>query len=57
MTPEQLRAELVYGHRWWGLDEIRSYAGTDFFGPRRLGHLLGSLLRDGPPAMPIPIGL
>ena len=57
MTPEQLRAELVYGHRWWGLDEIRSYAGADFFGPRRLGDLLGSLLRDGAPATPIPIGL
>ncbi len=57
MTPEELRAELVYGHRWWGLDEIRSYAGADFFGPRRLGDLLTSLLRDGPPATPIPIGL
>ena len=57
MTPEQLRAELVYGHRWWGLDEIRSYAGADLFGPRRLGDLLGSLLRDGPPATPTPIGL
>lgn len=57
MTPEQLRAELVYGNRWWTLDEIRSYVGADFFGPRRLGELLASLLRDGPPAAPLPIGL
>ncbi len=57
MTPEQLRAELVYGHRWWGLDEIRSHTGTDLFGPRRIGELLTTLLRDGPPATPIPIGL
>jgi hypothetical protein len=57
MSPEVLRAELVYGHRWWGLNEIQSYVGADFFGPRKLGKLLIPLLRDGPPATPIPIGL
>jgi 8-oxo-dGTP diphosphatase len=57
MSPEQLRAELVYGHRWWGLDEIQTYAGADFFGPRKLGELLIRLLRNGAPPAPISIGL
>jgi 8-oxo-dGTP diphosphatase len=57
MTPEQLRAELVYGHRWWTVEEIQSYAGADFFGPRRLGELLVPLLRGELPASPISIGL
>jgi 8-oxo-dGTP diphosphatase len=57
MTPEQLRAELVYGHRWWSIDEIRTYVGGAVFAPRGLGELLLRLLRDGPPASPVPIGL
>src|SRR5262245_43193604 len=57
LSPEQLRAELVYGHRWWAIDEIQTYAGADFFGPRKLGDLLPALLRDGPPPEPIQIGL
>jgi 8-oxo-dGTP diphosphatase len=57
MTPEQLRAELVYGHRWWAVEEIRSYAGADFFGPRRLGELVVPLLAGELPTSPISIGL
>jgi 8-oxo-dGTP diphosphatase len=56
MTPEQLRAELVYSHRWWAVEEIRSCAGADFFGPRRLGELVVPLLAGELPASPISIG-
>lgn len=57
MTQEQLHAELLHGHRWWSVDDIRSYAGSDFFAPRRLAELLGRLLRDGPPAAPVQVGV
>jgi 8-oxo-dGTP pyrophosphatase MutT (NUDIX family) len=57
MTREQLRAELLHGHRWWSVDELRTYAGDDLFAPHRIADLLGRLLRDGPPATPVPIGV
>jgi 8-oxo-dGTP diphosphatase len=57
MTPEQLRAELMYGHRWWPIDEIQTYTGDAVFAPRRLGELLPPLLHDGPPKTPVTIGL
>jgi 8-oxo-dGTP pyrophosphatase MutT (NUDIX family) len=57
MTPEELRAELVYGHRWWSIGEIETYVGDAFFAPRQLGELLPPLLRDGPPSTPIVICL
>ncbi|HYJ70309.1 MAG TPA: NUDIX domain-containing protein [Nocardioidaceae bacterium] len=57
MTPEELRAELVHGHRWWTIDEIQTYVGDAVFAPRRLGELVPPLLRQGPPATPMTIGL
>jgi 8-oxo-dGTP pyrophosphatase MutT (NUDIX family) len=57
MTPEQLRAELVHGHRWWSIDEIETYVGNGVFAPRELSDLLRRLLHEGPPASPVTIGL
>jgi 8-oxo-dGTP pyrophosphatase MutT (NUDIX family) len=57
MTAEQLRAEQVYDHRWWSIDEIQTYEGDAVFAPRRLGKLLPQLLRQGALATPITIGL
>jgi 8-oxo-dGTP pyrophosphatase MutT (NUDIX family) len=57
MTPEELRAELLYDHRWWTIDEIQTYVGDAIFAPRRLGELLPPLLRQGPPATPVTVGL
>jgi 8-oxo-dGTP pyrophosphatase MutT (NUDIX family) len=57
MSPEELRAESMYGHRWWSVDEIQTYVGDAVFAPRRLGELLPPLLQQGPPATPAVIGL
>ncbi|WP_328823259.1 NUDIX hydrolase [Metallococcus carri] len=53
MTPEELRAENVHGMRWWTRGEISS--GTDVFGPRALADLLGGVIANGAPAIPIEI--
>ncbi len=63
-TEAQLRAEKLDGMRWWGYDEIqhaqqlfdqgrRDDPAYTTFTPRRLGHLLGDLLREGHPAQPL----
>jgi 8-oxo-dGTP diphosphatase len=57
MTDAQLAAENVTGTRWWSLAEIAAYSGPELFGPRDLAALLGALLRDGPPATPLVLGL
>jgi 8-oxo-dGTP pyrophosphatase MutT (NUDIX family) len=56
LTPEELRAEAVAELRWWTLDEVE--AATDVvFAPRRLPTLLRELLREGPPAEPVDVGI
>ncbi len=54
---DQLQAvERAYfrGYRWWPIDQIEP--SGERFAPRRIGPLLGSLLRDGPPTEPIDAG-
>jgi 8-oxo-dGTP pyrophosphatase MutT (NUDIX family) len=52
---EQLNAEGVTAIRWWTLEELHS---TDaLFAPRRLPALIRELLRDGPPAAPVDVGV
>lgn len=53
---DELRSEGVGEIRWWTLDEIRR-ATEVTFAPARLGHFLEQLLRDGPPAAPIDVGV
>ena len=43
------------GHRWWTVDEI--VASKERFEPFDLGSRLQALLRDGPPAEPIDLGV
>ena len=50
---EELAATLDV--RWWSVPEIG--AAKDVFAPRRLAVLLGRLLDDGPPALPIDVGI
>lgn len=57
MSDAELAAENVTGTRWWSLAEIAAYAGPDLFGPRELGTMLATLLRDGAPAAPVVLGL
>lgn len=56
LTWERLNAEYVFELRWWTLAEI--VAATDVhFVPAALGAHLGALLRDGPPAIPLDVGV
>jgi 8-oxo-dGTP pyrophosphatase MutT (NUDIX family) len=52
---EQLNAEYVFGLRWWTPAELEEAEET--FAPRRLPELLRSLLRNGPPAEPVDVGV
>jgi 8-oxo-dGTP diphosphatase len=52
---EQLNAEYVFELRWWTLAELE--AAVEVFAPGRLPELLRSLLRDGPPSVPIETGV
>lgn len=51
-----LRAEGVGEVRWWTLDELED-ACEVLFAPRRLVVLLRELLRDGPSAEPVDVGV
>lgn len=53
---QRLREEGVSEIRWWTLDEVVGAEGMEF-APRRLRVLLPALLRDGPPAEPIDVGV
>lgn len=55
MSPEQLRAENLHEHRWWSVDEMAAYDGTDLFAPRDIHLHVRSVLEDGPPAVPFEI--
>jgi hypothetical protein len=57
MSDEELRAEGVYGHRWWTLDELLAHQGPELLAPRALPQLLQDLLQHGPPAKPVELGL
>jgi 8-oxo-dGTP diphosphatase len=57
MTDEELAAENVTAWRWWTLAEIAGYRGSDLFGPRDLARLLGGLVEEGLPGLPIQLGL
>jgi 8-oxo-dGTP diphosphatase len=65
-TEAELRAEKLNGMRWWTYEEIQHAQmlydegrlddpGYTTFSPRRLGHLLDDLLRDGHPDEPLVI--
>ncbi len=59
LTDEELQAENVVAFRWWTIEEIRAatQAKAAYFSPRYLGDLLDDLLRTGPPAAPLDLGL
>ncbi len=51
---DALELEVVKGHRWWTLDEIR--ASTSMFAPRRLADLLKPLVDGVLPEEPLEVG-
>ena len=52
---EQLNAEHVFELRWWTPGELGE--SEEGFAPTRLAELVQMLLRDGPPAEPIDVGV
>ena len=52
-TDLELRS--VSGHRWWTLDDLE--ATDEAVYPTRLASLVRDLLRDGPPAAPLEVGV
>jgi ADP-ribose pyrophosphatase YjhB (NUDIX family) len=52
---DELRREGMTAVRWWGLAELEE--ARDLFAPRRLPALVRQLVREGPPAEPLEIGL
>lgn len=55
LTWEQLRAENMAAVRWWTRDELE--AAENDFAPRRLQSLVRSLLAEGPPPVPVDVGV
>jgi 8-oxo-dGTP pyrophosphatase MutT (NUDIX family) len=53
---DELETEVVKGHRWWTLGEIRNAKGT-IFAPRALADLLEPLLAGSLPASPVEVGV
>ena len=52
---DALRAEGMTAVRWWELDELE--AGGARLAPRRLPALVRGLIRHGPPAEPLDVGV
>jgi 8-oxo-dGTP diphosphatase len=52
---EALRLEGMTAVRWWTLGELE--ASDALFAPRRLPLLVRSLVREGPPAQPLDVGV
>ena len=51
-------AEGILDHRWWSMTDISTaHDHGVLFSPRALPTLLTSLLTDGPPAIPVTVGL
>jgi 8-oxo-dGTP pyrophosphatase MutT (NUDIX family) len=55
LTDQQLRTENLYEHRWWSVDEIASYTGSDKFAPRDIHSLVQEIVEHGPPDTPFEI--
>jgi len=56
LSPDELRAEGLVAARWWTPGELRSVVGVRF-APSRLPELYGILLADGPPTVPVDVGV
>jgi len=52
---DALEREVVKGHRWWTVDQMKAARDT-VFAPRDLPALVQALIRDDVPASPIVVG-
>jgi 8-oxo-dGTP diphosphatase len=55
LSRSQLAEEGMYDLRWWTLDELA--ASDANFAPRRIVRFLRQLLEEGPPPVPIDVGV
>jgi hypothetical protein len=53
--PDQGEIASFNGFRWWSLAEIEQ--ATEIFAPRKLAAYLRLLIKNGPPAKPLDIGI
>lgn len=44
MTQEQLHAENLHDHKWWNIEELQQFSGTDNFAPPDLAYRLQSFI-------------
>lgn len=56
-TAEQLAAENVVEWRRWSLRDIADHRGPEVFSPRDLATPLTALIKDGPLAVPVHLGV
>lgn len=54
-TKEQLLAEGLHEHKWWTIDDIASYRGTDSFAPPHIAEHLIHIVNHGIPDSPFVI--
>lgn len=55
LSVEELRAENLHELRWWKLDDIERYNGSDFFTPRNVVDLVRAYATNGAPSDPVEI--
>ena len=54
-SAEQLLAENLHEHKWWTIDEIASYVGSDHFAPPSIAEHLHHIVQHGVPTTPLVI--
>jgi hypothetical protein len=55
---DELRAERLHEIRWWTIDQIEAATADGvWFAPQRLAEGLRLLRADGPPDMPLDLGI
>ena len=55
LSTEELRAENLHELRWWTLDDIERYDGSDFFAPQNVADLVREFVMNGAPTEPVEI--
>ena len=55
LTEQQLHLENLREHKWWSIDDLASYVGSDQFAPRDLHTFVAQVLKNGPPTTPFEI--
>jgi len=57
LPDEVLAAEHISDFRWWRIEDLAAYDGSDLFSPRDIVTPLAALITGGAPAAPLILGL